>query len=166
MPIGLQRTLISGLLLCICAGQAYADKLDDNLQTVWESLWDQRGTPRQLLRWDKTISYRIHGPDSSRHREHIQSALKAATEVAQLDIIDVSAQVDAESTATLDIEIVDDSSLQDNEPCFTAPLKWSNWAYDKVQVKMRSKDTWRCTFHEIMHVMGIAGHPSGKTVLS
>jgi hypothetical protein len=166
MPTGLQRTLISGLLLCICTGPAHADKLDDNLQTVWESLWDQRGTPRQLFRWDKAIRYRIHGLDSARHRAHIERALRAATEVAQLELIDVTEQVDGESIATLDIEVVSDSNLQDNEPCFTVPLKASNWAYNKVQVKMRSKDAWRCAFHEIMHVMGIAGHPSGKTVLS
>jgi hypothetical protein len=56
--------------------------------------------------------------------------------------------------------------LQDHQPCFTQSLKWSNSSYEKVQVKMRSRDAWRCAFHEIMHVMGIAGHPSGKTVLS
>ena len=38
--------------------------------------------------------------------------------------------------------------------------------YEKVQVKMRSRSAWRCAFHEIMHAMGIPGHPSGKTVLS
>ncbi|HEY3047137.1 MAG TPA: hypothetical protein VGJ72_06705 [Polaromonas sp.] len=154
------------LLLCLGLGTAHADKLDDNLQTVWESLWDQRGTPRPLLRWDKTIRYRIHGADASRHREHIERALKAATDIARIELVDVSGQANAETAATLDIEVVKDTDLQDHEPCFTQHLKWSNWAYDKARVKMRSRDAWRCTFHEIMHVMGIPGHPSGKTVLS
>jgi hypothetical protein len=31
---------------------------------------------------------------------------------------------------------------------------------------MRSRDAWRCAYHEAMHVMGVRGHPAGKTVLS
>lgn len=161
-----RRILFGSLLLCLGLGTAHADKLDDDLQTVWESLWDQRGTPRQLVRWDKPIRYRIHGADASRHREHILSALKAATDIARIELVDVSGQADAETAATLDIEVVKDTDLRDNEPCFTRHLKLSNWAYDKTLVKMRSKDAWRCTFHEMMHVMGVPGHPSGKTVLS
>ncbi len=160
------RILSGGLLLCLGLGTAHADRLDDNLQTVWESLWDQRGTPRQVLRWDRPILYRIHGADASRHQAHIEGALKAATDVARIQVIDVSDKADAETSATLDVEVVKDNELQDNEPCVTAYLKSSNWAYDKVQVRMRSRDAWRCAFHEIMHAMGIAGHPSGKTVLS
>ena len=154
------------LLLSLGLGAAHADKLDDNLQTVWESLWDQGGSPRWVLRWDKPILYRIHGPDASRHRDHIRSALQAVTEIAHIQIIDVSAQADAETAATLDLEVVKDTDLRDNEPCVTYHLKQSGWALEKVHIKMRSRDTWRCAFHEMMHVMGITGHPSGKTVLS
>lgn len=31
---------------------------------------------------------------------------------------------------------------------------------------MRSDQAWRCTYHEVMHAMGVRGHPTGKTVLS
>lgn len=154
------------LVTCLTTLAAHADKLDDDLQTVWESLWDQRGTPRQVMRWEGPILYRLHGTDTSRHRAHIESALKAVSEIARLELVDVSAQADAEAVAGLDIEIVNDRALQDHEPCYTQPVKWGNGAYEKVNVKMRSRDSWRCTFHEMMHVMGIAGHPSGKTVLS
>lgn len=161
-----RRILLGGLLLCLGLGTAHADKLDDDLQTVWESLWDQRGTPRPLVRWEGPILYRIHGADASRHREHIENALKAATDIAHIPIIDVSSQADAQANATLDLEVVKDSDLEDNQPCVTYPIRVHNGAFDKVQVKMRSRDAWRCTFHEIMHVMGVPGHPSGKTVLS
>ncbi len=154
------------LLLSLCLGAAHADKLDDNLQTVWESLWDQRGSPRSVLRWNKPIRYRIHGPDASRHQDHIRSALQAVAEIAHIQIIDVSAQADAETTVALDLEVVKDTDLRDNEPCVTYHRKVNGGALEKVSVKMRSRDTWRCTFHEMMHVMGIIGHPSGKTVLS
>jgi hypothetical protein len=160
------HVLICGLFLGLSQTVAHADKLDDNLQSVWESLWDQRGTPYQMIRWDRAVSYRIHGPDSERHAEHIKTALKTAADIAGLQFNDVSGQADAETSAMLDIEVVQNTALQDNEPCVTRFAKWSNWAFEKVQVKMRSKDAWRCAFHEAMHVMGIAGHPSGKTVLS
>lgn len=112
------------------------------------------------------MTYRIHGADVSRHRAQIEGALKAASDATRIVFADISPQADAETAANLDIEVVDDRALQDNEPCFTQNLKTSNWLLEKVKVKMRSRDAWRCTFHEVMHVMGVAGHPSGKTVLS
>jgi hypothetical protein len=33
-------------------------------------------------------------------------------------------------------------------------------------MQMRNRDAWRCAYHESMHVMGVRGHPGGKTVLS
>jgi hypothetical protein len=33
-------------------------------------------------------------------------------------------------------------------------------------MQMRTKDVWRCAYHESMHLMGVRGHPAGKTVLS
>ena len=145
---------------------AHADKLDDNLQTVWESLWDQRGVPRAHLRWEQPITYRIHGANSARHREHIKAALEAATDIAKIQIIDVSQSPDTQTTAALDLEVVNDTELEDNQPCYTQILNYSAGVLTKARVKMRAKNTWNCAFHEMMQVRGIAGHPSGRTVLS
>ncbi len=153
-------------LFALGCGPAHADTLDDNLQTVWESLWLQNGTPRPVFRWNKPITYRIHGPDSARHAEHLRSALQAAAGIAGIALTDVSAQADADSAASLDLEVVSDTALRDNEPCVTRTLRSRNTALEKVRVSMRSSDAWRCTYHEMMHAMGIVGHPSGKTVLS
>jgi hypothetical protein len=160
------RTVYFGLFLALAQTCAWADKLDDNLQTMWESLWDQRGTPYQVIRWDKPVTYRIHGVDAERHTALIKSSLHTAADIAGLQMNDLTARPDAQTSAMLDIEVVHDTDLQDNEPCVTHFAKWVNWAFVKVQVKMRSKDVGRCALHETMHVMGIAGHPSGKTVLS
>ena len=160
------HVLICGLFLGLLQTVAHADKLDDNLQSVWESLWDQRGTPYQVIRWDKPVTYRIHGVDTERHTALIKGALTAAADATNVQMSDVTGQPDASSSAVLDIEVVENTGLQDNEPCVTNFAKWVNWAFVKVQVKMRSKDVWRCAMHETMHVMGIAGHPSGRTVLS
>ena len=157
----------SGLLLCIGLGTAHADKLDDDLQTAWESLWGQRGTPLALVRWGgPALSYRIHGADAARHQTHIEGAIKATADTARLALVDASAQTDAGAAAILDIEVVADTALQDNEPCLTRQLEIRDGALRKVEIKMRSRDAWRCTYHEMMHAMGIVGHPSGRTVLS
>jgi TPR repeat protein len=161
----LWRSLLAGTCVALSLGSARADRVDDNLQTVWESLWSQGGAPQYVKRWTKKITYRIYGADSSRHRDHIEAALKAATQAAGIGLEDVSAQSDAETAAMLSLEVVDQFEGVDSMPCYTQALKLSGWALEKVQVKMRSRDVWRCAFHEVMHAMGVPGHPSGKTVL-
>jgi hypothetical protein len=37
---------------------------------------------------------------------------------------------------------------------------------DNVTMQMRDSDAKRCAYHEVMHVMGVRGHPGGETVLS
>jgi TPR repeat protein len=162
----LLRWLLVGVCMALGMATARADKLDDNLQTVWESLWSQGGAPQYLKRWNKKVTYRIYGVDASRHRDHIEAALKAATQAAGIGLEDVSAQSDAETAAMLSLEVIEPSEGLDSMPCYTQALKLSGWALEKVQVKMRSRDVWRCAFHEVMHAMGVPGHPSGKTVLS
>ena len=162
----LWRSLLAGTFLTLGLGSAQADKLDDNLQTVWESLWSQNGTPQYVKRWNRKVTYRLYGADAPRHREHIEAALKAATQAAGIGLEDVSAQSDAESAAMLSLEVVDSGEGMDSMPCYTQTLKLNGWALEKVQVKMRSQAVWRCAFHEMMHAMGVSGHPSGKTVLS
>jgi Sel1 repeat len=152
---------------------ARADKLDDDLQTTWEALWDQSGSPVYLLRWNsaKTVTYQIFGPAAEQHRGHIFKALTSASELTGLQFEELAASSSISSTATstsamLDIEVVNDAQMQDTMPCWMRPVRWSGFMFDKVQLKLRSKDAWRCTFHEMMHAMGLAGHPSGRTVLS
>jgi hypothetical protein len=166
MSTHLIRFCICSLVMALGTGAARADKLDDNLQTVWESLWTQGGAPQHVARWNKVVTYRIYGADASRHRDHLEAGLKSAREAAAIEMQDISAQADAESAAMLSLEVVGDNDLPDTQPCHTKYEKTVAWSLEKVQVKMRSRDAWRCAFHETMHAMGIPGHPSGKTVLS
>ena len=157
--------MLALMLLTALPPAARADKLSDNLQTVWESLWDQRGTPRHVIRWEQTLTYAISGDDAERHREHIQKAMREAAKWSQLDITEITSPGEAKTAAPLQFEVVRDDALPDTMPCVTMP-RWANWTLTKAVVKMQSKAAWRCTFHEVMHAMGIPGHPSGKTVLS
>lgn len=161
-------SLVAVVVSLAFASSARADALNDDLQTAWEALWDQRGSPRQLVRWSKLqpVPYRIFGAGSERHKDHIQKALDAVADATGLKFLDVSDQPDSRQRAQLDLEVVPDNAADDDLACYTLPLQWSNWTFTKVEVKMRSKDTWRCAFHEMVHAMGVMGHPSGKTVLS
>jgi hypothetical protein len=154
----------AGLVVALLVSGARADTLDDSLNTVWESLWDQTGTARQTMRWKSPVTYRIHGADWARHAQHLRNALAASSEAAGIVLADVSDQPEATS-ASLDIEVVSDDDRRD-DPCVTEYLQVRSWALNHVHVRMRSSEVWRCAFHEAVHAMGIAGHPSGKTVLS
>ena len=166
MTARLLRWFFVGACMALSMATARADKLDDNLQTVWESLWSQGGAPQYLKRWNKTVTYRIHGVEAARNRGHIEAAVKAAGQAAGIGLEDVSARSDAETAAMLSLEVIATLDGLDSMPCYTQTLKLSGWALEKVQVKMRARDVWRCAFHEMMHAMGVPGHPSGKTVLS
>ena len=154
--------LFAGMLLA-ASTPAHADRLDDDLATVWEVLWDQRGALPSVVRWNRPVRYRIEGINVGMHRAQIANALQAASAATGVSI---SEAAEGEEAPNLSFEIVPDNQLLDNEPCVTRLRRWRNWGLEDVAVKMRSQAAWRCTFHETMHVMGLRGHPSGKTVLS
>jgi hypothetical protein len=142
-----------------------ADDFEQGLATLWEVLWHQSGTPTRIVRWENDIRVRIHGVNAAAHREHTLQALRTVTGEAGVKLIDVSGQPD-EHTANLSIEITPDHSLEDNQPCVTYLDFRSETRIDSATIQMRSKDAWRCAYHEAMHVMGVRGHPAGQTVLS
>ncbi|MEO7392347.1 MAG: hypothetical protein ABIU58_09230 [Ramlibacter sp.] len=155
------------LLLCglwPCA--ALADEFDQGLGTLWEVLWHQSGTPTRIVRWDTTIRLRIYGINLATHREHTLQALTAVATEAGVNLIDVSNLPEAQQSANLNVEITADHLLEDNQPCVTYLDFRSETRIDSATVQMRSKDAWRCAYHEAMHVMGVRGHPAGQTVLS
>jgi hypothetical protein len=161
------RRICWGLLLAAvtwpCA--AMADEFDQGLATLWEVLWHQSGTPTRIVRWENDIRVRIHGVNAAAHREHTLQALRAVTAEAGIKLVDVSGQPD-ENTANLSVEITADNQLEDNQPCVTFLDFRTENRIDTATVQMRSKDAWRCAYHEAMHVMGVRGHPAGQTVLS
>ncbi|MDP3759661.1 MAG: DUF2927 domain-containing protein [Ramlibacter sp.] len=145
---------------------AAADEFDQGVATLWEVLWHQSGTPTRIVRWENDIRVRIHGVNLAAHRENTLTALRAVTAEAGIKLTDVSGQPDAERVANLTVEITPDNQLEDNQPCVTFLDFKSEAKIDTAVVQMRSKDAWRCAYHEAMHVMGVRGHPAGQTVLS
>ena len=158
--------MLIAVLLATSSTTAHADKLGDNLQTVWESLWDQRGSARLISRWEQTVTFSVTGHDAASHRALIVEAVQAAADASGVAISELAMSADSSQTAVLQFEIYKDADLPDSQPCATYLKASPTFGLATVTVKLRPKDAWRCTYHEIMHAWGIPGHPSGKTVLS
>jgi hypothetical protein len=158
-------TLLLAVLLAPCAALA-ADETEQGLATLWEALWHQSGTPTRIVRWDGEIRMRMTGIDLPKHRDYIMQALRTVTDEAGVKLVDVSDQPNAEQVANFKIEVVPDTALEDNQPCVTYLDFRTEDRVDSATMQMRSKDVWRCAYHESMHLMGVRGHPGGKTVLS
>jgi hypothetical protein len=156
-------TLLLALVLAPCAAFA-ADETEQGLATLWESLWHQSGTPTRIVRWDGEIRMRMTGIDLPKHRDYIMTALRTVTDEAGVKLVDVSDQPGAD--ANFKLEVVADTALEDNQPCVTYLDFRTEDRVDTATMQMRSKDVWRCAYHEAMHLMGVRGHPGGKTVLS
>jgi hypothetical protein len=144
---------------------ARADRLDDDLDTVWESVWDERGSPRRLIRWEQPLRYRFSGAEGARHHPDVVAALTAVAQAAGVTLSEAVEGATGEAEANLDIEFVSEQALGNGVGCVTQP-SYRDWALTKVRLRVRPSQAWGCAHHEAMHVMGVPGHPSGKTVLS
>jgi len=162
------RRICLGLLLAAVSwpSAAAAEEFNQGVATLWEVLWHQSGTPTRIVRWESDIRVRVHGVNLAEHKEHALAAMRAVAAEAGIKFTDVSDQPDAQRVANLTVEITPDHQLEDNQPCVTFLDFRTESKIDTATVQMRSKDAWRCAYHEAMHVMGVRGHPAGQTVLS
>jgi hypothetical protein len=160
-------SLLLAAMLLPCAGPAMAaDETEQGLATLWEVLWHQSGTPTRIVRWENEIRMRLTGIDLPQHREYILTALRTVTDEAGVRLVDVTDQPNAAQVANLKVEVLPDTALEDNQPCVTYLDFRTEDKVDTASIQMRSKDVYRCSYHESMHLMGVRGHPGGKTVLS
>lgn len=157
------RSAIIALVTALLSSAVLADRLDSDLNSLWEVLWDQRGTPRRLARWEEPVQFRVTGIGAAEHRARVALALRDASAATGIRVTDVSDQ--PEVRAQIEAVVVRDDELADNEPCVTTLRFRPNWALESATIRMRRKNSWRCAFHEVMHAMGIPGHPTGDTVL-
>ncbi|TFY97646.1 SEL1-like repeat protein [Ramlibacter humi] len=156
-------SLLFAALLAPCAAMA-ADDMEQGLGTLWESLWHQSGTPTRIVRWENDIRVRFTGVDLNKHKDYVMGALRTVTDEARVKLVDVTDQPNEQ--ANLTVEITPDTALEDNQPCVTYLDFRTEAKIDQANIQMRTKDVYRCAYHESMHLMGVRGHPAGKTVLS
>jgi hypothetical protein len=145
---------------------AQTDEFEQGMGTMWEVLWHQSGTPTRLVRWEQEMKVRIFGVNLAAHKQHTLQALRDVAAESGVKVTDVSDRSDAAQVANVSIEITPDSMLEENQPCVTYLNFQTETRIDSAAMQMRNRDAWRCAYHEAMHVMGVRGHPAGKTVLS
>ncbi len=146
---------------------ARADSLKSRLNTAWEVLWDERGTPQRVFRWrEGVLRYRLSGAGIGEHREQIAKALALAAQHTGLQIREATGRVDPADGPLLDVEMAGAGQLEMNVACATSVLKAQAWYYEHVRIQLRDSQAWRCIHHEVLHAMGLRGHPSGSTILN
>lgn len=162
------KSVVAALLTATVLVPAWAqsDDFEQGMGTLWEVLWHQSGTPTRLVRWEQEIRVRVHGVNMRTHKDHTLQAIRDVAAEANVRVVDVTDRSDASAIANLSIEITPDNMLEDNQPCVTYLNFLTETRIESAAVQMRNRDAWRCAYHEAMHVMGVRGHPGGKTVLS
>ena len=150
----------------------HAQTDEAGLATLWEALWHQSGTPTRLVRWEQPVRWRLSGRNLPEHREMVLRALEAVSQETGIPFTEANAgagdpdRADAPAAPNLRIEIVANTALENRQPCVTTLDFRTETQIDSALVQMRERDVFRCAHHEAMHVMGVRGHPAGKTVLS
>lgn len=159
---------LAAFLAVVAIGPAFAqaDEFEQGMGTMWEVLWHQSGTPTRLVRWEQDIKVRVFGVNLASHKQHTLQAILDVASEAGVNVIDVSDRPDAAQVANVSVEITPDNMLEENQPCVTYLNFQTETRIDSAAMQMRNKDAFRCAYHEAMHVMGVRGHPAGKTVLS
>jgi hypothetical protein len=162
------KSVVTAVMAAAVISPAYAqaDEFEQGLGTMWEVLWHQSGTPTRLVRWEQEMRVRIFGVNLAAHKQHTLKAMADVAAEAGLRIVDVSDRPDAAQVANVSIEITPDHMLEENQPCVTFLNFQTETRIDSAAMQMRNRDAFRCAYHEAMHVMGVRGHPGGKTVLS
>lgn len=154
---------------------SYGSELDDDLRSLWESLWTQTGYPMPLSRWEiqsgGTLYFRFSGYNADRQKELALKAVSEVVSAAGLTYIDVSNNTDAEKTANIHIEYLSpfttNSELGDRLACAAFPKRnEKNLRIESVRVLVKDGLAPTCMHHELMHALGVPGHPSGKSILS
>ena len=151
------------------SGLAKADRPDEfaqGMETMWEVMWHQSGIPTRLVRWEQDIKVRVTGVNLAAHKQQTLDALRSVAAEAGVRVIDVSDAPDAARQANVSIEITPNTALSEAQPCETRLDFETETQIESVTMQMRTRDAWRCAYHESMHVMGVRGHPDGDTVLN
>lgn len=170
----LPKAVVTLVMACVCHF-GYASELEDDLRSMWEAMWTQTGYPLPLSRWElpkgSALKIRLTGFDVNGQRTDALKALEEVTTAAGLSFVDISTEPGAEKNAQITIEFLSplttSTELGSQLACAAFPKRndVSN-AIEFVRILVKNGQAGTCMHHELMHAMGIPGHPSGKSILS
>lgn len=137
--------------------------IDDLLSITWEGLWHESGIPVAVRKWNKPLSVRISGDPDRLQKRAIDESLK---EIAEASGLRYSVLDNDDDTPNLIIDVVRESpKLGPNVPCVTQIEPDGNGIV-KATVTAKREAVDYCILHELGHVIGITGHPYGRTVMT
>jgi hypothetical protein len=169
-PSSFMQRLVASLLFCtslFIPSAAKSGEFEDGFLTAWEVLWHPSGSPVMVSKWGDRVRYRYFGVNIERHRAQLEQILATTAKLTGVRFEDVSAQSDGAKTAQMHIEVVaNNGDVPERWGCYVQPLEVVGFQIKQLQLRMRDRDTYGCMLHEMMHAMGISGHPSGDTVLT
>ncbi|WP_372660035.1 hypothetical protein [Hydrogenophaga sp.] len=165
---GAQRWIWGVLIgVCLAGPVARADELTDHFDTFWQLQWQQSGYLRGLTRWpltpEKQLHYSFSASSDNTNRRWAVDALKTVLDVMGWTGVEVPAG-DARAQLLFEVrEFTDEEARQ--YACWAKPHMEAA-GLEKVDLVLSSRWAYTCVLHEMMHAMGLPGHPSGDTVLS
>jgi hypothetical protein len=158
----LKRLLAVSLVLLPSIGHAGID-VDDLMSIAWEGLWNQSGSPAPLRKWNQPLRVRVSGDIDSLQKKTINEGL---SEITQATGLEYSVLDPNDNTENVLIEVVLDSpKLGPTTPCSTR-MEWSSNGMKKATVTAKMTSVYQCVLHELGHVVGIEGHPYGRTIMT
>jgi hypothetical protein len=161
-------SFLASAALFFVPATAYCGEIENAFDLLWETLWQETGTPFEVQKWDQlTVKYRYFGVNLESHRKNIEKILAQTTALAGVKFEDISSQADSEKIAQFEIEVVrDNGDIPENTACYVNVSEAPGGRIKKAILRMRDRLAYFCAYHEMMHAMGIKGHPSGDTVLT
>jgi hypothetical protein len=139
----------------------------DAFDVMWEMQWHQSGYPLNARKWKLDTERKIHysvTPDiSSRNSEYISKALTDIGSEAKINFVKLD-ESDSKVQLQLVVRRYSEEELR-RSTCVTSPTT-ADFVYTHAKVTMSEQYAWRCSLHELMHAMGLSGHPMGDTVLT
>jgi Sel1 repeat len=163
--VSLVKSVVLALGL-LCGQFAHAQSqlnLEELLQIAWESSWGQSGAPLPVLKWTGPLKIRLQGDRAAQRHAMVVQMLD---ELAALTGRSYELVSDPLLAVQATIAIVTDSNaVSDSTPCITSYQSDGN-GLKSAQVTVRDRVISRCLMHELGHLLGIPGHPMGKTVMT
>ena len=149
-------------------GPAWGDALEERFETMWEAMWTQTGFPVAVRRWPGEIRVRFTGAEARAYRDDAWRALGDATQAAGIGLRDVTAEAGAADLANLEFQLLPESSLPpaDHMMCKSLLQSVEMGRIVRATIEVRARRMAFCGYHEVMHAMGIPGHPTRGTVLA
>jgi hypothetical protein len=147
---------------------AWGDALEERFETMWEALWTQTGLPVPVRRWPGEIRVRFTGAEVNAYRDDAWRALTDATQAAGIGLRDVSAAEGVADLANLEFQLVPEGNLPpaDHMMCKSTLKSVQQSRIMHAVIEVRARRFAFCGYHEVMHAMGIPGHPTRGTVLA